>query len=559
LLELLTRRDQAADAAFAALVERHGPMVLRVCRGILRDSHNAEDAFQATFLVLAHKAVSLQARDTLAPWLYTVAVRTATCARSAASRRRVHELRAAGRSSQAIFATDEDDSARVLHEEVNRLPDRYRNPVVLCYFEGLTHEEAAHRLGWPVGTVHTRLNAARERLRGRLTRRGLASAVGATVAALTNETRASVPEALAQVAIQASLRILAGRTAAGIASAAALKLGEGVLTTMTLIKVKSIATMILVLGAGAGLLVYEASGDGKGPPAKNQTASETAKNNPPRPQEPLGLLQTVPPPPATAKTDPGQPVTGGDVKTMLDASPEKTRSDHLSQVQALQEKVDRLSTELLRMRSSQGGSQTVSKRYVPFAGAQRSGARNAEPRSSQQVQSPKAKAIQKALEQSIAMSFPNSALEDVLKYIKSATSGPNSTGLQIYVDPAALEEVNKTMTSPVQIDLEGVPLKTTLYLILKQLNLCYEVRGGELLIITSNTRRGIWEVLPEEETPLKAMMQQAERGELEIDELQALARKLRAIQQVRAARAQLEGDWVEPKSGFGVEPKPSKQ
>jgi hypothetical protein len=355
------------------------------------------------------------------------------------------------------------------------------------------------------------------------------------------------------VAVQASLRILAGRTAAGIASAAALKLGEGVLTTMTLIKVKSIAMMVLVLGAGAGILAYEASGDGKDQAEKKQAVSETPKNNPPSRKATPSVPQPNPPNIGITANQPTE------VDRPEDPRRPVTEREFLTQMSVLQTKIDHVSDELLRMKSGQGGSQTASTRMVPFGGSQLSAARKVEPRSRQQVESPKERAIRLALQQPIAMSFPNETpLEDVIKYIKSATSGPG-VGLQIYVDPAALEEVDKKMTSPVHIDLEGVPLKTTLYLILKQLNLCYEIRGGELVIITSNTRRGIWQVLPEEETPLKGMMQRAERGELEIDELQALARKLRAIQQVRAARAQLEGDWVEPVSEFGVEPKPPKQ
>ena len=182
LLERFTsRRDEAAELAFAALVERHGPMVLRVCRAVLRDAHEAQDAFQATFLVLVRRAGSLWVRDSLGPWLHQVAYRTASCARSAAARRRRHERRAAELTARPADDGDRDDLEGVIHEEVGRLPERYRAAVVLCLLEGLTPEQAARHLGCPVGTVHSRLARGREQLRGRLdpTRPGGASrAVG---------------------------------------------------------------------------------------------------------------------------------------------------------------------------------------------------------------------------------------------------------------------------------------------------------------------------------------------------------------------------------------------
>ena len=149
-----TGHREAAEAAFAILVERHGPMVLRVCRGVLGDSHDVHDAFQATFLVLVRKAGSLWVRDSLGPWLHGVALRVASKAKVAAARRRAHERRAA----EVADAVSRARAARrrprsTLHDEVDRLPAKYRAPIVLCYLEGLTHEGAATALGWPVGTV----------------------------------------------------------------------------------------------------------------------------------------------------------------------------------------------------------------------------------------------------------------------------------------------------------------------------------------------------------------------------------------------------------------------
>ncbi|WP_422929080.1 RNA polymerase sigma factor [Singulisphaera sp. PoT] len=161
--------DQAAEAAFAALVTRHGPMVFSVCRATLGDRHEAEDAFQATFLVLAGRAGSIRSRRSVGPWLHGVALRVASRARANASRRRLHERRRtemAANEGVGAGAGIDGDVARAIHEEVGRLPERFRKAVVLCYLEGRTHEMAAEELGCPVGTIRSRLAAARERLKG---------------------------------------------------------------------------------------------------------------------------------------------------------------------------------------------------------------------------------------------------------------------------------------------------------------------------------------------------------------------------------------------------------
>jgi RNA polymerase sigma factor (sigma-70 family) len=146
-------RDDHGQAAFAALVERHGPMVLRVCGAVLRDRTDIEDAFQATFLVLARKARSIREPDAVGSWLYGVALRIAANAKVAAMRRQVHERRRGATAVTPPTEEDRYDRERALLEEVDRLPEKYRVPIVLCYFEGLTHQAAARRLSWPVGTV----------------------------------------------------------------------------------------------------------------------------------------------------------------------------------------------------------------------------------------------------------------------------------------------------------------------------------------------------------------------------------------------------------------------
>ena len=168
LLErFVNRRD---EAAFEALVARHGPMVLGVCRHLLRDPNDVDDAFQATFLVLVKKAKTVRRCELLGNWLYGVAFRVASQARSLASRRTarvvsgedaVENLTAAAcRDGGGMDTTAQIDESPWLHLELSHLPDKYRTPIVLCYFEGLTHDEAASRLGWPLGTVKGRLARA---------------------------------------------------------------------------------------------------------------------------------------------------------------------------------------------------------------------------------------------------------------------------------------------------------------------------------------------------------------------------------------------------------------
>ena len=173
LEQFLARHDDAAEAAFAALVAVHGPMVWDLCRSIVSDPHAAEDAFQATFLILVRRAASIRRRDAVGPWLHGVARRVAVRAKAVTARQRLRE----GQGSDMRKAPTPDpmrrDEVEALHEEVDRLTEKYRAPVVLCYFEGRTHAEAARLLKCPVSTVSVRLSRARELLRARLTRRGL--------------------------------------------------------------------------------------------------------------------------------------------------------------------------------------------------------------------------------------------------------------------------------------------------------------------------------------------------------------------------------------------------
>jgi RNA polymerase sigma factor (sigma-70 family) len=205
-----TGRGRTSEEAFATLIVRHGPLVLRTCQRILRHEHDARDAFQATFLILITKAGSLWVRDSLGPWLHRVAARAALRARSVRERRIAVEREHARQTSSPTTDDGRGDLLASLHEEIDRLPEHYRAVIVLCDLEGCTCEEAARRLACPIGTVGSRLARGREKLRGRLARRGLLPAGSAIVAWLSLDTLgASVPDALATGTVKLALEIAA--------------------------------------------------------------------------------------------------------------------------------------------------------------------------------------------------------------------------------------------------------------------------------------------------------------------------------------------------------------
>lgn len=249
-----TDGGEAGELAFAALVERHGPMVLRVCRALLRDAHEADDAFQAAFLILARKAGSLWTRDSIGPWLHQVAYRTASNARSSEARRKRHERRAGALTPEDRVGLD-GELVRMIHEEIDRLPERFRSPLVLCDLQGRTGEQAARHLGWPIGTIKSRLSRARRRLRDRLVRRGLSPGEGLLVATSgPGLADAPVLAALAETTTRAAVQFAATRATVG--GIAALLAKEG-LRAMAMTRALKVASMLLALGAtvsGAGFL-----------------------------------------------------------------------------------------------------------------------------------------------------------------------------------------------------------------------------------------------------------------------------------------------------------------
>jgi RNA polymerase sigma factor (sigma-70 family) len=295
----ITRKDQAA---FEVIVRRYAPMVLGVCRRILRNHHDAEDAFQATFLVLVHKAASIWPRVLVANWLHGVACNTARKAKAAIGRRVLREMQVTQTPEPETAPPDPWlDLLPMLDQVLLCLPEKYRLPIVLCDLQGLSIKEAMQQLGWPQGTVAGRLARGRELLARRLTARGLVVPAGLLTGVwLPHAASASVPHLLVLSAVQFASALTAGQqsTAAAIPSKV-LTLTEGVLKAMLLTRLKitgvAVVAALLLLGGGACAYQAFASKDGAGHPEAEQRTPKAASQSP----------QSAPP-----KT----PVGGGDKK-----------------------------------------------------------------------------------------------------------------------------------------------------------------------------------------------------------------------------------------------------
>jgi len=245
----------AAEQAFDALLGRHGPMVLGVCRHILRRPQDVDDAFQATFLVLVRKARSVRVDVSLGPWLYGVAYRTAIRARSKVARHHLEEMN----DLEAVAADPGGggfawEIRPMLHEELNRLPEKYRSPIVLCHLEGKSHEEAARMLNWPVGTLSGRLSRGRQLLKDRLQRRGLTASAGMLAARFPGEALKALPTRLAELTIKAALCSGAGPTVA----TSVLTLSQGVLNAMLIHSLKRAALILISVAAVTGAVGFRA-------------------------------------------------------------------------------------------------------------------------------------------------------------------------------------------------------------------------------------------------------------------------------------------------------------
>jgi RNA polymerase sigma factor (sigma-70 family) len=291
------------EAAFAALVRRHGPMVLAVCRRLLPAGLDAEDVFQATFLTLARRAAAIRKRGSVACWLHGVARRLALKARATARSPRPVPVPPPGPADPLDLLTARE-LLSLLDEELGRLPERWRAPLVLCYLEEKTHQEAARLLGCPVGTLRSRLQRGKELLRGRLARRGvrLTAAVLAATLAETSA-RAAVSAAAALTAARAVTQFVAGRGAGGALSARAVSLSTEVLHAMYPSKLPVVAVVLLVVGAlggGAALL-------GRAAPAPDPEKPPAEAAPPPASGGPLAETGQRPASATVAAADPAKP------------------------------------------------------------------------------------------------------------------------------------------------------------------------------------------------------------------------------------------------------------
>jgi RNA polymerase sigma factor (sigma-70 family) len=289
--ELLERfATQHDGAAFEALVRRHGPMVLGACRRVLGSSADADDVFQAAFLVLAKKAATGRWRDSIASWLYRTAVQLARKARTAAARRARHEARVLPRLSGCPL---EELSARelldILDEELLGLPDRYRAPLVLCYLQGATRDEAARELGCPPATLKCWLERGRQRLHDAVRTRGL-TLPAVLGAALAGSAAQAVTGAVVQGVARAASAVLAGRPLSGLVSTPVIHLVEGGVRAMLLGKLRVGLVLLLVCGAMTGVGLY----------GRNTAAEEGKKA---RPADRAGAKKDLPAKPEAGKAN----------------------------------------------------------------------------------------------------------------------------------------------------------------------------------------------------------------------------------------------------------------
>jgi RNA polymerase sigma factor (sigma-70 family) len=266
-----------SELAFEAIVRRHGPMVLGVCRRVLRDEHAAEDAFQATFMVLALRPHAIRTPESSGPWLHGVAMRIARRTLVLQRRRREEPILSPDLVDPSAQSTALADLQSVIDEELSRLPDKYRQPVVLCYLEGQTQDEAARVLGWTKGTVSGRLARAKDLLRHRLTRRGLAPSAGLFAVALTSETAsATVPASMLLPTVRAATAAILGGTQTGLVTGRVASLAREAIKVMVLGRLGRAAVKFFFLAGGAAALATPMLMPAKPAPPRNLAGEPAA-------------------------------------------------------------------------------------------------------------------------------------------------------------------------------------------------------------------------------------------------------------------------------------------
>src|SRR5262249_38624165 len=233
------------------LVERHGPMVLGICKRVLRDSQLAEDAFQATFLILAKRAGTISADGSVSSWLFGVARRVALAARRSEFRRRNRETRAFADAVQSAPAGQWDELLQILDEELTRLSDKFRAPLLACYWHGRTQDEAARELGWSLSTLRRRLERGRELLKSRLEQRGAALGLGLFAGALAPTVNAAISVSLQSTTLESALAIQSGR----VVTTAAGQLAKEATGMSALTKRAIVLSVVLALVCGVSVVI----------------------------------------------------------------------------------------------------------------------------------------------------------------------------------------------------------------------------------------------------------------------------------------------------------------
>ncbi len=442
LLERFVGGDhESAQAAFAALVNRHGAMVLGVCRRVLCNRHAAEDAFQAAFLVLARKAPAIARREQLASWLHGVARRTALDARARAARQKSQEKRlGVMRPVEPPDETQTSELRAILDEELGRLPERHRAALVLCELEGLSRRQAAARLGVTEGTLSSRLARAKARLRDRLTRRGLGLSTAILTSALNQEAHAvAVPLALVDSTIRVATLVAAGTSLTAVASTAVVTLTEGVLKAMLLAKLKSVVlglAALAVFTTGVGVLAQDGTSDG-----------DRLKN-------------------VERKLDRLLEVLGGSIRRApADA--------HIAKIPAP------ATTPPNSSSSPAPAAVPLTPGFAPPPRPPKGSApESAAAPALDAPQRRRAVSIEATLRERISINMDKQPLSDAITFIQ------NYTGLNIAVDPKALGDNGLTSASPVSLVVNAIPLKNALQLMLRPLGLTYKAED-EVVLITS--------------------------------------------------------------------------
>ncbi|HZW34813.1 MAG TPA: sigma-70 family RNA polymerase sigma factor, partial [Isosphaeraceae bacterium] len=570
----LQRRD---ESAFEALVTRHAPMVLGVCRRMLGDALDVEDAFQATFLVLVRRSRQLGPRDAIGPWLHGVAVRVALRARSRAARRRRHEpITLEFPAIAPVDPRPDPELGEILDQELSRLPAKYRSPLVLCYLEGRTHEEAAQQLQWPLGTLKGRLARARILMRSRLARRGLSPTAGAVAILLIPDATAALQHPLVERTVRSSWKLASGQALSQVVSASITSLVQGVLVTMVFDQLKWVGLAVLVGGlawTGAAALARQdqqpqvketpavardlADPAGAKEPSKAATASPASPalrmeaEKPPPPADPRGeLVQAAR---AAYRTAAQQQRQGIQVSLtqVYDASRRwmnaelEGASTPAAKVAAVAAHLDRV-RDLLRFAGGEGRPHLIAadvaqaKAYVAEAQLWLAQARSSPAETGSEAgdgpgKDPRSRRILAKLDEPIAMNFPaETPLDEVLKHIRDSTkSSEMPKGLPIYVDPIGLQEAERSLNSTVSIDLEGVPLRRTLQLVLAQLGLIYHIEDGMLYITSDDSEQLPLPPSIRRPSPILERVAKAERGELSLEEMKQLIEELKIRDIVR--------------------------